>query len=174
METHVVEISPITSRHSALIVFLTCILKLSTDYNDAGAVFAAPFVMDCGDDVEMMPDLQVVVRDNLGQVEEDCIKGSADIAIEVVPWGSDESAREDSVPDYAQSGVREYWIIDPEYKVARFFIRDPKGELVPARMGESGIYRSKVLPDLWIKVSWLWEDPPPKAMVILREWRIIK
>ncbi|HEY3332820.1 MAG TPA: Uma2 family endonuclease [Capsulimonadaceae bacterium] len=173
METHVVEISPVTSRHSALIVFLACILKLSTDYNDAGAVFAAPFIMNCGDDVEMMPDLQIVVREHLGLIADDCLEGSADIAIEIIPWGSDPEDRTSSLADYEQTGVREYWLIDPEHKVATFYIRNAEKQLVPARMGESGIYRSKILPDLWIKVNWLWEDPPPKAMVILREWRKI-
>jgi hypothetical protein len=36
-------------------------------------------------------------------------------------------------------------------------------------MGEDGIYRSAVLPDFWLKVDWLWQDPlPPVAEVAIQ------
>jgi Uma2 family endonuclease len=173
MDTHVVEISPITSHHSQLLVFISCILKMSADHSDSGFVFAAPYIMHCSDDVEMMPDVLYVSRERSGLIAEDCLEGSADIAVEIVAHGSDPEDREVNLADYEGTLVREYWLIDPEYRVATFYQRNSEKKFVPARVGDSGIYRSKVLPNLFVKTGWLWEAPMPKTMVVLREWRII-
>ncbi|MDR3708650.1 MAG: Uma2 family endonuclease [Capsulimonadaceae bacterium] len=172
MAIDVVEISPITSRHSQILVFLACILKIAADQRDAGVVLAAPFIMKVSEDLILMPDMQFVSRDNIDRLHDDCIEGAPDIAIDIVAAGSDPTDRESNLADYDEAGVREYWLIDPEYKVASFYQRGTSKNLAPARVGESGIYRSKVLPDLWIKVGWLWDENPPKALVIVREWRL--
>jgi hypothetical protein len=32
-----------------------------------------------------------------------------------------------------------------------------------------GQYRSSVLPGFWLKVDWLWQEPPPKVLDVLHE-----
>jgi len=173
MASPVVEISPVNSRHSQLLIFMGCLLKIGADYRDGGTVLAAPFVMKSGGDQDLMPDFQVVIHDNSGRITEDCLNGPADIAVEVVAFGCDPADRESSLPDYDEAGVAEYWLIDPEYRTAIFYQRNAQNKLVARNVGESGIYRSKVLPDLWVKASWFWETPTPKILVIMREWRFI-
>ena len=36
-----------------------------------------------------------------------------------------------------------------------------------------GFGGSQVLPGFWLKVEWLWQDPLPKLLGILREWGLI-
>jgi hypothetical protein len=43
--------------------------------------------------------------------------------------------------------------------------------LVP--IGADGIYHSAVLEGLWLNVEWLWQEPLPPLMNVLREWRLV-
>ena len=36
-----------------------------------------------------------------------------------------------------------------------------------------GIYHSAVLEGLWLKEVWLWQDPLPPLMSVLREWGLV-
>lgn len=66
--------------------------------------------------------------------------------------------------------MREYWLIDPEARQADFFHLDDQGVYQPAPVGRDGVYRSGVLPGVWLRVEWLWQEPLPTEMSVLREW----
>ena len=36
-----------------------------------------------------------------------------------------------------------------------------------------GIFHSEVLAGLWIKVDWLWQEPLPPLMSVLKEWGLV-
>jgi hypothetical protein len=36
-----------------------------------------------------------------------------------------------------------------------------------------GIYRPEVLPDFWLRVEWLWQDPLPKTLDVLRKLDVL-
>jgi hypothetical protein len=38
---------------------------------------------------------------------------------------------------------------------------------------KEGIYRSAVLEGLWLRVAWLWQEPLPPLMHVLRERQLI-
>ena len=39
--------------------------------------------------------------------------------------------------------------------------------------GEAGGYQSEVLPGFWLKVEWLWQEPLPPVLPVLRELGVI-
>jgi hypothetical protein len=39
--------------------------------------------------------------------------------------------------------------------------------------GAEGEYRSAVLPDFWLRVEWLWQQPLPPVLDVLRELRVM-
>ena len=39
--------------------------------------------------------------------------------------------------------------------------------------GSQGIYHSKVLDGFWLKVEWLWQQPKPNLLDILRQWELL-
>lgn len=45
--------------------------------------------------------------------------------------------------------------------------------LEPLASDANSLYRSGVLDGLWINVNWLWQEPPPKVLPVLREWKLI-
>jgi hypothetical protein len=39
--------------------------------------------------------------------------------------------------------------------------------------GPDGLYRSKVLEGFWLKVDWLWQEPLPTLLSVVKEWKLI-
>jgi Uma2 family endonuclease len=75
--------------------------------------------------------------------------------------------------EYEQGGVREYWLLDPLRRQAEFYRLGLDGIYRPAPVAEDGIYRSAVLEGLWLRVEWLWQEPLPSLMSVLREWQLV-
>jgi hypothetical protein len=47
------------------------------------------------------------------------------------------------------------------------------GRYHPLRVGEDGVFHSAVLPGLWLNVAWLWQDPLPPLMSVLKQWGLV-
>jgi Uma2 family endonuclease len=93
------------------------------------------------------------------------LDGPADLIVEIV--SEDDPARDREVKffEYEAAGVTEYWVIDSRegHERADFYVlaADPAGsarEVYVARSIEDGIYRSTVLPELWVRLRWLWDE----------------
>jgi Uma2 family endonuclease len=69
--------------------------------------------------------------------------------------------------------VREYWLLDYLRRQAEFYQLGSDGiyRLVP--IDAEGIYRSAVLDGLWLKVGWLWQEPLPILLSVLKEWELV-
>ena len=74
---------------------------------------------------------------------------------------------------HEQGGVREYWLIDPIRKQAEFYVLGADGIYRPAPTGGDGIYESAVLKGLKLKVEWLWQEPLPTLLSVLKEWKLV-
>jgi len=66
--------------------------------------------------------------------------------------------------------VREYWVIDPVSKEADFYQLGEDGGFHLMPVSDDGIFRSQGLQGLWLKVDWLWQDPLPPLLGVLKEW----
>jgi hypothetical protein len=109
------------------------------------------------------PDVFFVATDNLHRVKRSNLEGPGSRAVD----------RGDKFYEYEQGGVPEYWLIDPERRQAEFYLRGEDGIYHVAPLGADGLYRSKVLADLWLKVEWLWRPLPPPIMDVLRQWGLV-
>jgi Uma2 family endonuclease len=69
--------------------------------------------------------------------------------------------------------VREYWLIDPLRKQAEFYQLGDDGIFRPVVADAEGKYHSRVLDGLWLQVDWLWQQPAPTLMSVLKEWKLI-
>jgi len=45
---------------------------------------------------------------------------------------------------------------------SRLYRLSPDGNYAEVSPDDQGAYRSVVLPDFWLRVDWLWQDPPPQ------------
>jgi len=174
VDGEVIVMTPASMRHQDLAVFVVALLRLFVEQRQAGKVLCAPFQMKTGEDLAgREPDAVFVSREHLDRLGDTYLNGPADLAVEIISQESRSRDRRDKFREYEQGGVREYWLIDPIREQAEFYCLDENGTYRLAAIDEEGIFRSVVLAGLWLKVHWLWQDPLPPLMSMLREWGLV-
>lgn len=168
VEGKVVLMSPISSRHQAIVIFLITILNLYVSDRNLGMIFTAPFQMRLRQPPRgREPDILFVAQANLGQITKQYLDGPADLAVEVISPESTGRDRGEKFYEYEMAGVREYWLIDPQREQVEFYQLDDQGHYTLALGGHTGQYTSLVIPGLMIDAAWLWQEPlPPMRTVI--------
>lgn len=170
----IVPMHAVNDRHDGVVGWLREVLGALVRRRKLGRLFGEPFVTKLGPDLPgRSPDLFFVAAENLHRVRKTYLEGPPDLAIEVVsPW----SERLDRVykrADYERAGVREYWVLDPKTREALFYRLDGSGVLTALPVGADGVFVSRVLPDVRLRVDWLWEDPQPDGIEVLRGWGVL-
>lgn len=81
-----------------------------------GEVYDAPVdVYLPGQETPVQPDLIFIIQDRLHIVDlDDAIRGAPDLIVEVLSPSNWIVDRKDKLALYAETGVREYWIVDPK------------------------------------------------------------
>ena len=167
-------VSPASDRHQDLVAFLVSILRTCTEARDWGVVRPAPFQMKTGPELPgREPDLLFVAREHLSRLRETHLDGPADLVVEIVSPVSRVRDRGEKFYEYEAGGVQEYWLIDPERRWVEFYRRGEEGFYRMAFAGTEGVYRSEVLPGFWLRVEWLWQEPLPKVLDVLRELGVV-
>lgn len=170
----VIILSLASNKHQDLAGFLTALLRFFVETKQLGMVRFAPYQMKIGPDLPgREPDILFIAREHLDRLGDTHLDGPADLVVEIISRDSRSRDRGDKFYEYEQGGVREYWLLDYLRRQAEFYQLGPDGiyRLVP--IGADGIYHSAVLEGLWLKVEWLWQEPLPPLMSVLREWRLI-
>lgn len=168
----VIMLSPASRRHENISDFLVAVLRIFAETRGLGEVISAPFPMRTGPDLPVRePDILFVAKENLERLKDTHLEGPADLVVEITSPESAERDRGKKFYEYEKGGVREYWLIDPDREEAEFY------RLVSGRYRliypEGGIYRSEVLPGFWLRVDWLWQDPLPPVLSVLRELGLV-
>jgi Uma2 family endonuclease len=165
---------PPNIRHQDIVSFLITLLRLFIDSRNLGMVLTAPTEMRLiPGKLSREPDILFVAREHAHRLTEQRLEGPADLVVEVV---SETSATRDRVTkfgEYAQAGVREYWLIDPrpEQQQATLFARTPEGTYTPLAPDAQGRVHSEVLPGFWLRPAWLWQEPLPDPLPLFFEMR---
>ena len=165
----VIKLSPATRRHALLTQYLMQWLNAYFALNPVGTVLQAPFVMRL-DAIGRIrePDVQVILRDNPGELTDTAMVGPADICIEVVSPESVARDYGDKFTEYEKAGVREYWIIDPIRQRCDFNRRTDAGLYAAIAPNDAGHYSTPLLPRLALHVPTLWQDDLPDIVSIVR------
>lgn len=117
-------------------------------------VFTAPFDVrlnaEEGDDTVVQPDISVICDPS--KIDERGCKGAPDMIIEIISPSSinhDQFVKQDL---YRQAGVREYWIVYPEYqKVQVYLLQD--GMYISKPYKEKGVVPVSVLENCTIDLG---------------------
>jgi Uma2 family endonuclease len=163
----VVMTSPASNKHQDMARFLTVILSIYVETQQLGIVRPAPFQMKL-EHSGREPDLLFVTTDHLDRLKATHLDGPADLVVEIVSPESAERDRGTKFYEYARGGVPEYWLLDPQAQWAEFYHLEA-GRYRPAFSGEAGEYCSPALPGFWLRVEWLWQEPLPQTLGVLRE-----
>lgn len=165
----VVILSPDNVPHGRIGFFIAQILSIYAQEKKLGEVFADKILMKMqATSSARMPDVMFVSNARKEQLQHTYMDGAADLAVEVISPESINRDRSEKFAEYQTAGVREYWLIDPEKKTAEFFEVGFDGRYYPVPLCD-GAFRSTVVPGFWLKPAWLWEDPLPNTMEVVRQ-----
>jgi Uma2 family endonuclease len=164
----VVEMSPVSARYQLIFVFLIKLLDDFVQERNLGRILADPFQMKTGPELPgRAPDIIFVANESMDRLKDTYLDGPADLVVEIISPGSRGVDRGAKFYEYESGGVREYWLIDPERKVAEFYLRDESG--IFRLIDERDAFHSSVLNGLSFDVAVLWQEPLPSARKILEQ-----
>jgi len=169
VDGEVVMVAPASDRHQDLARFLISVLGIYVETRQLGVIRPAPFQMKLEHGRE--PDLLFVAREHLGRLKETHLDGPADLVVEIISPESIERDRGTKFVEYEAGGIPEYWLLDPLRQWAEFYQLGEEGRYTVAFSGQVGIYRSRVMPGLWLRVEWFWQDPLPD--VARTTWEVL-
>jgi Uma2 family endonuclease len=163
--------SPASKRHQAIADFLVKVIGTFAEERDLGMMLSAPFQMKL-EHSGREPDVLFIAKEHLDCLQETYLDGPADLVVEIISPESIGRDRGEKFYEYEAGGVTEYWLIDPQKARVEFYqLRD--GQYQQVSPDAEGIYRPEVLPDFWLRVEWLWQDPLPKTLDVFRELGVL-
>jgi Uma2 family endonuclease len=108
--------------HQSAMLLIGHYLLLAVQFPRLGRVLAAPFDVRLASGRVVQPDLLVVLNANLHRVEEKCMVGSPDLAVEIISPSSATYDRLSKFEAYKQAGVPEYWMVHPQKKTVEVHV----------------------------------------------------
>jgi Uma2 family endonuclease len=158
--------SPASDRHQDLADFLTSVTRVYVQVRELGIVRSAPFQMKLENGRE--PDLLFLKSEHLDRMHTTFLDGPADLVVEIVSQESVGRDRGEKFNEYADGGVPEYWLIDPQRQRADFY-QLQEGEYISLLSGKQGKYVSAQMSGFWLQVEWLWQDQLPLPIQVWAE-----
>ena len=172
VDGEVIMSSPASLRHQSISHFLAQVMGVYAEQHDLGEIILAPFQMKLAESGRE-PDLLFVAREHLHRLGDTYLTGPADLAVEIVSPESAGRDRGEKFYEYERAGIAEYWLLDPQTRRAEFYQMGPEGQYHLTAADTEGVYRSVVLPGLWLRVDWLWQQPLPRVLDVLRELGVV-
>jgi Uma2 family endonuclease len=153
---HVVTPAPFT-QHQVVSARLFRKLDSFVEGGGLGKVLYAPLDVVLSEHDIVEPDLLFVATDRLFIVQEKNVQGAPDLVIEILSKGTRRRDLGDKREIYERSGVREYWVLDPEGGAAVLHRRETEAspKFLPAVLlhaEEDDRLTSRLLPGLEISI----------------------
>ena len=101
-------------RHQRIARRLLIVLTQHVEERCPGEVFVAPCDVILSENNITQPDLLFVRKERSGIVGELNLQGAPDVVIEILSAGSRNKDLEIKKKIYAQFGIPEYWVVDPD------------------------------------------------------------
>ena len=144
-------VSPSPNRyHQVVCQNLLVLLRSHLDKNPIGEVFQAPSDVYLTSYDAYQPDLYFVSNANAEILTPQGAAGAPDLVIEILSPGTEHYDRDLKRKVYAQAGVKELWLIDPDAKQIQVVRLNPPTDQAPAAYGANASFSSPLLPGLVI------------------------
>ena len=150
---------PSTTVHQVILVRLSVMFDRALGDPKLGEVFPAMLDVRLANDTVVQPDLMILLRDRFKLIAEWGIDGPPSLLAEIVSAFSrvrDGAWKRDI---YAQCGIPEYWLVDPERGTATIF-SDPQAGRYRAEQTVSDVAVSATIPGLSADLKALFAPVP--------------
>jgi len=145
--------------HQTISLLLSEIL-LQAARQGGGRASAAPIDVILADHTILQPDLVYISKSRRGIVKPR-VEGAPDLVIEILSESNSRRDRVDKLNLYAEFGVAEYWIVDPNERQFDFLLHNSKkgseGKF-EIQSQHDDCYQSPRLPELAIQLADFWKE----------------
>jgi len=155
-ELHVVP-AP-SSRHQRVAINLEVALFQYAKATNSGLVYHAPYDVVLSEDTVVQPDIIFIRHERAAIISEMNLQGQPDIAVEILSPTTRSKDLEVKRKIYAQFGILEYWIVDPDAGTVEVLIRPEAGYVSAGVYGITDRLSSPLLPDLNLPLSEIFKN----------------
>ena len=140
--------------HQTILLFLgSFFLELAR--KTGGRALVAPTDVVLSDHTILQPDVLYVRKERIDIIRAR-VEGPPDLVIEIASPSTSRRDRLDKLRLYAEYGVAEYWIVDPDGRFFEFLVLSDEGYVVQDAQVER--YQSPRLPEVVIDQAAFWAD----------------
>ncbi|MGH7295639.1 MAG: Uma2 family endonuclease [Polyangiaceae bacterium] len=158
IDGELVEVEVPTRTHEEIVGWLVYFLRGWTEAGHGGTVLPSGYKLRVSDRRGVMPDAQLFRAGNEPprDQEQGLARGTPDLVVEVVSPSSQRCDRVTKLRWYAQLGVPEYWLVDPQARtVERLVLRDGAYSIAGS-LADDEVFRPTSLEGLEIGLAKLW------------------
>jgi Uma2 family endonuclease len=159
LDGELLEIDVPTKLHEWVVALLVHRLTSWAMARRAGIVLASGYKVRIRENRGFMPDVQYFARAGRPLPSGGLDAGAPDLVVEVVSPVSRRFDRTIKAEGYAEIGVPEYWIVDPELRTLERLVLTGSAYRVAERWNGPGTFAPPSFPNLSIELSELWSLP---------------
>lgn len=155
-EGEVVIMPPPSFTHQRVLDNLYTAIKSFVRQHDLGITAFAPVAVRLWPGKIREPDILFfshASRDRIGEM----VSGPPDLAVEIISPGTRKTDRHDKFFEYAQAGISEYWLVDPEAATIEIFFLEESAYILVSTAEGGARVRSRLLDGLEVKASSVFE-----------------
>jgi Uma2 family endonuclease len=146
-----------TPRHQDIALKIASLIGNHLEKKPIGRVFIAPLDVFLDDFNIYQPDVIFIANPRLDIITDKGIEGAPDSVVEIL---SPSTARFDKGAKrkrFDQSGVKEFWLVDPETRAISVYLPGKEPENPMATHGEKSVFESSLLPGLKFKPAFIFQ-----------------
>ena len=146
--------SPAPNRyHQKISGNLEFILKKYLEKNPIGELYDAPFDVFLTEHNVFQPDKVFISKSRSGILTDLGAEGAPDFVVEILSESTAHVDKELKRKVYANSGVEELWLINPEEKMIEVYYLQKNPTTVAATYGERDVLTSPIFPNLEVNAA---------------------
>jgi Uma2 family endonuclease len=159
IDGQLVEVEVPTARHEDIVILLGHFLAAWAEAGHGGRARGSGYKVRIGERRGVMPDLQFYRQGNEAVREQDIglVRGRPDLVVEVLSASSRRYDRVTKLRWYAELGVPEYWLVDPEARTLERLVLREAAYVIAVSLAEAETFRPESFEGLAIPLARLWE-----------------
>ena len=110
--------------HQSILGRLHIDMGVFLDEHNLGYIYFSPFDVVLSDENVVQPDLLFISNERAHIITPENIQGAPDLVVEILSPATAERDRNVKFELYAEHGVHEYWIVDPDARTITVFLLD--------------------------------------------------